>query len=105
MTLLWKIPRVAAHVEAHKKIVAVVLGVWWVFGVGFLTFGGPFATPNNGYFAAWAAAICSWLVAWDAADGLMGDDDADSQDGEDYIAAAAEAQAVAAGNPGEDGKV
>ena len=87
VALLWHIPRTRGLLEAHKKVIAIVLGVWWVFGVGFLTFGGPFATPNNGYFAAWGAAVCSWVIAYDGM--LEEDDDADSQDGEDYVAAAA----------------
>ena len=89
MALLWHVPRAAALLAPYQKVVAAVLALWWVFGVGFLTFGGPFATPNNGYFAAWAATVCSWVIAYDLwLGGGAGDGDFDdvynaAADGED----------------------
>eukprot|EP00457_Paulinella_chromatophora_P005585 gb/GEZN01005602.1/.p1 GENE.gb/GEZN01005602.1/~~gb/GEZN01005602.1/.p1 ORF type:complete len:339 (+),score=56.47 gb/GEZN01005602.1/:60-1076(+) len=44
---------------AHMKVVATVLFVMWTFGAFILTFGGPFTTTSNGYFASWIAFIAS----------------------------------------------
>jgi len=41
------------------KYIAVFLVVWWIFGVGCMTLGGPFKTTGNGYFGSFAALLAS----------------------------------------------
>jgi hypothetical protein len=41
------------------KYIGVFLVVWWIFGVGCMTLGGPFKTTGNGYFGSFAALLAS----------------------------------------------
>lgn len=41
---------------------AAILLAWWIFGTGFMTFGGPFRATSNGYFGAWIALVAAWLL-------------------------------------------
>lgn len=53
---------IAATRPCHDKIspaFAVVLFVWWLFGVGAGTFEDPFKQTDNGYFAEWIAFFAS----------------------------------------------
>jgi len=68
--LAYHIPSTAGHLQPHNKLVAYCLFVWWVFGVGFLTFKGPFVTTGNGFFGAWLAGYASLAMATDEFQGL-----------------------------------
>lgn len=42
---------------AHMRNIAMFLILWWVIGCGIVTFGGPFTSTGNGYFASYVALI------------------------------------------------
>jgi len=50
----------APHLPATvMKVFGVFFIVWWIVGFCVVTFGGPFVTPGNGYFASAVAVIMS----------------------------------------------
>jgi hypothetical protein len=47
------------------RIIGVFLVLWWVVGMAVVTFGGPFVSTGNGYFASLAAVFASFaFVHW-----------------------------------------
>jgi len=44
------------------KYTALFLGLWWVVGTGVVTFGAPFTSAGNGYFASFASVFLSFVV-------------------------------------------
>ena len=77
LALFWHVPPVANAILGFKKFIAAALSVWFVFGIGVLTFGGPFSVPSNGYFASWAGGISAWALTFDLWCGDGDDDGAD----------------------------
>lgn len=45
--------------KAHLRYIAMFLIIWWVVGTGVVTFGSPFLSTGNGYFASFAAVFAS----------------------------------------------
>ena len=68
--LAYHIPSTTGFLQPHNKLVAYALLVWWVFGVGVLTFKGPFKTTGNGFFGAWVAGYAAFAMAADEFQGL-----------------------------------
>jgi hypothetical protein len=53
----------AHHMPGHIMLgLARFLLIWWVLGCLIVTFGGPFVSSGNGYFASFFALICSMLL-------------------------------------------
>jgi len=42
--------------------IGLLFVIWWVFGTGVTTLGGPFKSTGNGYFSAYAALFASMML-------------------------------------------
>lgn len=56
LVLFFAAPRAPANVN---KVFGTFLLLWWVVGFCVVTFGGPFVSPGNGYFASAASVLAS----------------------------------------------
>jgi len=54
----------------YGKHVAKLLFIWNFAGASFLTFGSPFVTTGNGYFAAWGCVVASAMCMGFTGDGF-----------------------------------
>lgn len=50
-------------------ILGLILSVWWLAGVAFLTFDKPFKKGGNGYFACWLSFVFSMWLTYEGYDG------------------------------------
>lgn len=48
----------------YVKYLSYFLVIMWLFGVGVLTFDGPFELTSNGYFTAWGSFLSSIYLAY-----------------------------------------
>ena len=47
--------------QSARKVIAVLLFLWWTAAVFVLTFGSPFSFTGNGYFSVWISFFLSTL--------------------------------------------
>jgi len=60
------------RITLPPTVFGAILAVWWLPGVGVLTFDAPFKYSSNGYFAAWFAFIFSIWLSLEGLDGYGG---------------------------------
>lgn len=59
-------PQLSASANQLAFPIAVFLFLWWFVGAVILTFITPFVVASNGFWATWASAMATTLVAKDA---------------------------------------
>jgi len=57
------------QITFRPYIIGGALSVWWLFGVGALTFDQPFESGGNGYFSCWTCLILAIWLTWEGYDG------------------------------------